>query len=155
MKKIDHVPELVRQLYGLVSQLESIADGRKFTPDGHLVGSIGELYASYQFGVILTRASTKGHDALINGKKVEIKTTQSTKVSFRHDDHEHILVYQIQKDGGVRLIFNGPGALITNSLGARNSSGQRSISLKKLEHLAEISADRFQLKEIRKLPKSR
>ncbi len=36
------MPALIRQLYRVVAQLEA-EFGRKFTPDGHLVGSIGEV----------------------------------------------------------------------------------------------------------------
>jgi hypothetical protein len=35
--------DLIRQLYSVVVALEEEFEGRKFTPDGHLVGSIGEV----------------------------------------------------------------------------------------------------------------
>ena len=38
---IDCIPELVRDLYKLVAKFEALFPERKFTPDGHLVGSIG------------------------------------------------------------------------------------------------------------------
>jgi hypothetical protein len=40
--------DLIRQLYSVVAALEEEEfEGRKFTPDGHLVGSIGEVVAAY------------------------------------------------------------------------------------------------------------
>ena len=42
MNPIDEIPELVKSLYKVVEQLEAIFPERKFTLDGHLVGSIGE-----------------------------------------------------------------------------------------------------------------
>ena len=39
---VEKVPGLVGELYALVAQLEALFPGRRFTPDGHLVGSIGE-----------------------------------------------------------------------------------------------------------------
>jgi hypothetical protein len=38
---------------GAVSDLEKEFEGRKFTPDGHLVGSIGEVVAAYGPSVVL------------------------------------------------------------------------------------------------------
>ena len=35
-------PEIIRELYRLIDELEQMFPGRHFTPDGHLVGSIGE-----------------------------------------------------------------------------------------------------------------
>ncbi|MGL5504982.1 MAG: DUF6998 domain-containing protein, partial [Aeromonas veronii] len=41
---IDHkrFQRLVQQLYSTVEELEEMFPGRLFTPDGHMVGSIGE-----------------------------------------------------------------------------------------------------------------
>ncbi len=36
------IPGLVSQLYAKVRELENLLPGRRFTPDGDLVGSIGE-----------------------------------------------------------------------------------------------------------------
>jgi hypothetical protein len=36
--------------------------GRHFTPDGHMVGSIGEDFAAHHYGLQLLTASTKGHN---------------------------------------------------------------------------------------------
>jgi len=50
---IHRVPALVRHLYGIVEQFERLFPGRRFTPDGHLVGSIGEAIAASEFGIVL------------------------------------------------------------------------------------------------------
>jgi hypothetical protein len=63
MSGIDSIPDLVRRLYEIVGQLESTFTGRKFTLDGHLVGSIGEVMAAHRYGLELLTASTEGHDA--------------------------------------------------------------------------------------------
>lgn len=46
-QRLIKIRALIRQLYRVVSDLETEFQGRKFTPDGHLVGSIGEVVASY------------------------------------------------------------------------------------------------------------
>jgi hypothetical protein len=53
MKKIGQVPALIRALYRTVAELQTLFPDRPFTPDGHLVGSLGEVIAAhnYDFGV--------------------------------------------------------------------------------------------------------
>ena len=69
------VLRLVPELFHITKALEAAAPGRHFTPDGHLVGSIGEAVAAARYGLELTTASTKGVDAhhKASGRLVEIK----------------------------------------------------------------------------------
>jgi len=52
MPEVDwaEVRALLDSLYGSAERLEALFPGRKFTLDGHLVGSIGEVIAAYMFG---------------------------------------------------------------------------------------------------------
>ena len=56
-RRLAKMRTLIRQLYAVVSELEKEFEGRRFTPDGHLVGSIGEVVAAYAFGLKLLPAS--------------------------------------------------------------------------------------------------
>jgi len=47
------LPEPVAAIYRAVEQLEAAYPGRRFTPDGHLVGSIGEVVAAEALGLTL------------------------------------------------------------------------------------------------------
>ena len=60
---IAEVPALVRKLYSVVARLEAIFKDRPFTPDGHLVGSLGEVLAAHHYGLTLLPASAEAHDA--------------------------------------------------------------------------------------------
>jgi hypothetical protein len=83
--KMDHekFQSLIKQLYSTVAELEEMFPGRHFTPDGHMVGSIGECLVSDAYCLILETASNKGFDAVtVSGKQVEIKATQSKSVVF-------------------------------------------------------------------------
>lgn len=83
---------MIRQLYSTVAELEEMFPGRHFTPDGHMVGSIGECLVYDVYGLILETASNKGFDAVTaNGKQIEIKATQSKSVAFRSEP-EHTIV---------------------------------------------------------------
>lgn len=39
---VESVPKILEDIYRLVEKLETLFPGRRFTPDGHLEGSIGE-----------------------------------------------------------------------------------------------------------------
>ena len=130
---------LLDALYGATDRLESLFPGRKFTLDGHLVGSIGEVIAAYMFDLELNRASTMAHDAVCAvGRRVEIKFTQGRSVAIRHQP-EHLLV--LRRAPGtfegttIRVVYNGPGEIPWHAAGAMQSNGQRPISLTRLAAL--------------------
>ena len=43
----------IRALYALTQELEELLPGRHYTPDGYLIGSIGEVWAAKQYGLTL------------------------------------------------------------------------------------------------------
>lgn len=132
---IDAVPSLIKELYAIVQNLEAHFPGRKFTPDGHLVGSIGEVLAAYYYKLELFPASTEKHDALCpEGRHVQVKATQGRSVGLRSEP-EVLLVLKLEGDGSFVEAFNGPGALAWGHAGSMQKNGQRSISLSKLEKL--------------------
>ncbi|MEN3755276.1 hypothetical protein ABDZ57_00430 [Aeromonas veronii] len=136
---IDHkrFQRLVQQLYSTVEELEKMFPGRHFTPDGHMVGSIGECLVADAYGLELMNASNKGYDALSpSGLQVEIKATQAKSVAFRIQP-EHTIAIKILPNGTFEEIFNGPGNLVWQQFDGKPlpSNGQYQISLNKLKEL--------------------
>ncbi|HHP5490145.1 DUF6998 domain-containing protein [Aeromonas veronii] len=136
---IDHkrFQRLVQQLYSTVEELEKMFPGRHFTPDGHMVGSIGECLVADAYGLELMNASNKGYDALSpSGLQVEIKATQAKSVAF-HSQPEHTIAIKILPNGTFEEIFNGPGNLVWQQFDGKPlpSNGQYQISLNKLKEL--------------------
>ncbi|WP_218927633.1 MULTISPECIES: hypothetical protein [Halomonadaceae] len=79
----DKLRALVKQLYTTVNELEAMFPDRHFTPDGHMVGSLGECLVADAYNLDLKTASNKGYDAVTeSGLEVEIKATQSNSVAF-------------------------------------------------------------------------
>ena len=128
---------LVKTLYKVVNELEQMFPGRHFTPDGHVVGSLGETLVADAYGLQLEEASNRGFDATTpDGTEVEIKATQARSVGFRSKP-AHAIVIKIYKDGTFDEIFNGPGALIWDQFEGKKSqsNGQYQISVSKLQEL--------------------
>lgn len=139
MKKtsIDRIPGLVKRLYAIVAELEDAFPGRKFTPDGHLVGSLGEVLAAYFYALELLPASSEGHDAIAaDGRRIQIKATQGRTVGLRCQP-EHLLVLRLLPNGSFEETYNGPGHLPWDAAGRMQKNGQRAVSLSRLSSLME------------------
>ena len=135
VEKIEQIPGLIREIYSLTDRLTQLFPNRPFTPDGHLVGSIGEVLAAYHYELELFTASTEGHDARTgDGILVQIKATQRKSVALRSKP-EHLLVLQIQPNGEAVEVFNGPGELAWSHVGKPQNNGQRQIAVSTLLRL--------------------
>lgn len=141
---------LIKQLYSTVNELESMFPGRHFTPDGHMVGSIGESLVADAYGLELMTASNKGFDAIsTTGKQIEIKASQARSAAFRSEP-EHAIVIKILPDGSFDEIYNGPGSLIWRQFLDKPlpNNGQYQISLNKLKILNEQVAESMRVPRV-------
>jgi hypothetical protein len=152
----DDIGVKIATLYNIVETLEKTFPGRPFTPDGHLVGSLGEVMAAAMFNLELQPPSQKGFDAIghdINGDqiRVEIKFTQRKNVSFNHDPHDvHVIVLALsKKTKEPYCVYNGPGSILSEHLSSRRKNGQKTISVTKLKKAQDlvVSSNKLQLPE--------
>ena len=100
----------VRELYAIVSKLESDYSDyhRHFTLDGHLVGSIGEVYAAQKYGIKLFTSSAPKHDgAAPDGRLVQVKATQRESVGIS-EKSDSLIVLRIDENGDIDEVYNGP-----------------------------------------------
>lgn len=125
----------IKELYMITNELESSYPGRKFTIDGHLVGSIGEVIVAEHYGLTLLRSSTETHDAVsADGKYVQIKATQVNRISISSEP-DYLIVIKLFSDGSWEEVYNGPGKQAWDNAGKMQKNGQRSVSLSKLKTL--------------------
>jgi hypothetical protein len=140
---IDEIPALVSQLQKIVTRLEELFPGRHFTLDGHLVGSIAEVIASYMYDLELLPSSQQCHDGRCQktGVNVQIKGTQRKRVSM-YSEADHLIVLHLA-NGQAEEVYNGPGSAPWHAAGPMAKNGQRSISVRKLLELArEVRLDK-------------
>lgn len=133
------IAEKIRKIYEITRELEEMFPGRRFTPDGHMVGSIGEVIAAEEYGLELFEASYPVHDARTqDGKLVQIKATQGGRIAIG-ERPEYLIVLRINRDGGFEEVYNGPGDIAWELVGKRQKTGQCHVSLAKLRAaMAEI-----------------
>lgn len=103
------IREKYLEILQITKELEKECQGRHFTMDGHLVGSIGEVVASYHYGIELDGESSPIHDGVSeDGTKVQIKIVQQDCVVISGEPKALIVLYLTQK-GDVYEVYNGPG----------------------------------------------
>ena len=143
----DGIKEKIQCLIGIVNELEADFPGRHFTLDGHLVGSIGEVMASYYYGISLYPASTPIHDGEVGGKKVQIKITQQEDIVI-NEEPEYLLVLYLTKKGDVYEVYNGRGKAPWESASKRDSHNNRHMRVNKLMELdgSVLSKERIKAK---------
>lgn len=127
--------EKIKQLYEISAELERLFPGRHYTPDGHMIGSIGEALAASYYGLELFTASAETHDAkAADGRLVQVKATQISRIALSSEP-QWLLVLRIHRDGTFSEEYNGPGKLAWEHCGKMQKNGQRPISLAKLRIL--------------------
>jgi len=134
------VPFLVADLMRLTDELNRLFPGRRFTPDGHLMGSIGEVAAEYIYDLILERCSNPAFDARTrDGKTVQIKLTGPNGRSYgirwsnsRLVSTPDILLGLKLEPAGFREIYNGPFPVDLLEDKGDTSNGQINLSLASL-----------------------
>jgi hypothetical protein len=131
------LPKAVAKIYEAVEELRQEFPGRPFTPDGHLVGSIGEVIASKAFGFELYPPSRKGHDAKCKTRgDVQVKITAGHSVAFRGACN-YLIVLKLTSPREAMVVYDGPASGIWESAGKVGPNGQKRVSLAKLRQLAQ------------------
>lgn len=134
----DAVPQVVKKLCGLVAELEQVFPGRRFTLDGHLVGSIGEALAAERYNLTLLPTGVETHDArAADGRLVQIKTTQRRSIGLSSVP-DYLLVLALNEVGSITEVYNGPGGPAWTAAGTQQKNGQRQIGVAKLESLMQV-----------------
>ncbi len=110
--------------------LRSAYTSLKFTPDGKLVGDLGEALAAEAYSVTLAPPNTKDFDATDDsGRKIQIRTTQTNNIGLRKSP-ELLLALRLKPNGDFDEIYNGPGEYIWKEIKWKkpDSNGYRFVS---------------------------
>ena len=122
------------QIYRAVAELEARYP-RKFTPDGHLVGSIGEVVAAEALKLTLYPMSRIGHDAYDTNGDVQIKMTAGNSVAM-YATCDRLVVLRVVSPEEAEIVYDGPGAPAWENARKPGKNSQRVITLRKLRNLA-------------------
>lgn len=135
MAKRVPLPEPVARIYKAVADLEALYPTRKFTMDGHLLGSIGEVVAVEALGLTLYPMSRRGHDAYDANGDVQIKITAGNKVAM-YATCDRLLVLRVVSPEEAEIVYYGLGQPVWEKAGKMMKNGQRNVSLTRLHAIA-------------------
>jgi hypothetical protein len=147
------VPRLITQLYEVTDELEE-RFGRKFTPDGHLMGSLGEAMAVYIYDLVLADPSLETHDAKTKDGRthVQIKFTAGKSGYGIYSRPQHLIALQLVGRREVVEVFNGPGEIAWKCASAKPSkNSQHSMAMGRLRALNAEVADHQRIPRMRDL----
>lgn len=143
---MDHsIQVAIRAVFDKCRELTEIT-GRPFSPDGHLVGSLGEVFAAEALDLRLMKPSNRGFDAVDpSGRRVEIKATTRTSIALSASgtESERLVVVVFDDRGAGRIAYDGPSEIVWQAAGTPQANGQRQIALSTLNRLAAGSQDRL------------
>lgn len=131
------LPAPVAKVCQAITELERMY-GRKFTIDGHLLGSIGEVVAKATLDIDLYGMSRKGHDGMCKTRgEVQIKITTKNSIALRHPCNHLIVLKMDQVGKEAEIVYDGPGAPIWALVAHRKlpSNGQIRVSLAAIEEV--------------------
>jgi hypothetical protein len=134
------LPEPVARIYQAVADLSAMFPGRSFTPDGHLVGSIGEVIAAEALGLTLYPSSHPVHDAYDAHGDVQIKMTGGKSISL-YSTCNRLVVLRIASPSQAEIVYDGPGDTVWQNAGKIQKNGQRAISLARLQAIAALAPE--------------
>jgi hypothetical protein len=133
--KIEQVPVLITDLLKTTGRLNKLFEGRPFTPDGHLVGSIGEVVAEYIYDLQLEPCSTPQIDAYTKDdirRSVQIKLTGKTGGSFGvrwpSSVIPDVLLCMRMTVNGFVEVYNGPFPLKMLDAKPKQKNGQIALT---------------------------
>ena len=146
---IDYAYEKIKDLLKIISDLENTFEGRKFTLDGHSLGSAGEVIAAYHYDIDLYPPSVKTHDGITkDGRNVQVKITQRKSYVFSGEP-DYLIALHLNKDTGeITEVYNGPGDIVFAELQTKTPQ----ISLNRLVELNESVPEHMRILAVHQLP---
>lgn len=136
---IKEMLSIYRNMIKEVATLEAMFPDRHFSLDGHIVGSIGEVAASYYYGIKLAKSSKKAIDGMVNERSVQIKVIQQDNVMLSYDGidsaPDYLLVLYLNKNGILFEAYNGPWNTVFEAVSSKDSHGYKHVSINRLMEL--------------------
>jgi len=153
----------IKKMFLVREELHAAFPKKPFTPDGRMIGDIGEAIAEICYKIIIDDKLRKDWDGTREGGnykylEVQIKATQKDGTYLKKPPHDGgLLVFKIFPDKKWKCYYNGSILRVWNYLNLQNpdNTGAKIISLDRLERLDKtINGDAKERIPLRKSVKS-
>jgi len=105
--------------------------GGGFTPEGVLVGTLGEVLAEEKYDLELLPPKTQAFDAVDSrGRKVDIRCSQGNSALIKKNSARGVLlVLKLLPDGTIEEVFNGPASVVLGLTVGKKADRSGSVRL--------------------------
>jgi hypothetical protein len=104
----------IAEIYKIADELGDAYGIGTCTPDGHLMGAIGQIAAKIGFGLEFRSEEEEHNCTWSDGSRkinVQVRCTGRGNIALRRKP-EHLIALEITPKGRIRVLFNGPGELV-------------------------------------------
>lgn len=135
------IPSVIQCLYAQQDILRKAFPNHSFALDGNLIGDIGEAIAQNLFGLEKLTGNSQRHDMKRSedGLLVQVKTTQKAAASkpvglgLVKQTFDCLLVLELEQDGSVDVLYNGPGSIIDEKRRHKKSASLSRLQLRECQ----------------------
>ena len=148
----------VKSVFDACRHLSEVSGGmRRFTPDGKMVGDMGEVIGGSFYQVELDRVGRRDWDGTYNGRNVQIKTTGGDSTYLKKPPQDGfgdglLMVFKINREtGAYTFIYNGDMQRVWDALKNQktDSTGAKTILLNRLGELQKSVRSEDIISEVR------
>jgi len=104
----------ISAIYGIASELSKEFNITNCTPDGHLLGAIGQIAAKIAFGVRFGSQTNEHNCTWSDGDSIldiQVRCTGRGSIALRKEP-KYLIALEISEGGNIYLLYNGPGKYV-------------------------------------------
>ena len=108
------IQKKIAAIYEIAKELGREFNITKCTPDGHLLGAIGQIAAKIAFGLSFGSGMEEQNFTWSDGKRsldIQVRCTGRGSIAIRKEP-EYLIALRISETGKIRLLYNGPGEYV-------------------------------------------
>ena len=132
----------IAEIYKIANELGRAFNIDRCTPDGHLLGAIGQIAEKIAFNLEFARQEEEHNCVWSAGGKiinVQVRCSARGSIAIRKEP-ENLIALEIVETGKIRLLFNGPGKYVWCKI-EHQKSNQKTVSSRILrEAQQDVSA---------------
>jgi hypothetical protein len=136
----------IRKMFETQKELQGAFPKRLFTPDGRMMGDIGEAIGEIEYQVIVDPKSRKHwdgkrEDGCEGCRELQIRATQKDETYVKEPpDGGYLLVFKIFRDGTWECCYNGSAMRVWGFLAPRNADHTNAKAIK-IDELRRLNRD--------------
>ncbi len=123
----------IASIYEIANELGREFNISKCTPDGHLLGAIGQIAAKTAFGLQFG-SDEKEHNCIWSDESrsmnIQVRCTGRGSIAIRKEP-EYLIALEISETGKIYLLYNGPGKYVWERI-ERQKQAQKNASRNQL-----------------------